>query len=118
MDLSHTIARLGGSEAFIVERRDAGQIINGRHVRAEPRGFSTSGAIQNSDADTIAMLPEGVGSDDAITIWTTTELRTAKEAVHEADKVSVRDDVWEVHAARNLQREGNFWRCVCIKVGQ
>jgi len=118
MDLSRTIARLGGNESFCVERRDAGQVINGRHVRAEPRTFKGQGAVQNSDADTIAMLPEGVRTDDVITIWTTTELRTAEDDKHEADKVTVRGVVWEVQQVKTWQREGNFFRAVCVKVGQ
>lgn len=118
MDLSRTIQRLGGTEPFTVERRNAGQVINGRHVRADARFFKGTGAIQNSDADTIAMLPEGTRADDAVTIWTTAQLRTAKDNAHEADKVTARGDVWEVHAVKTWHREGNFFRCVCVRSGQ
>ncbi len=118
MDLTRTIERLGGPESFSVERRDAGQVINGRHVRAESFTFLAAGAIQNSDADTIAMLPEGIRTDDVITIWTEQELRTAEDGVHEADQITVRGKVWEVHQVKTWQREGNFFRVVCVKVGQ
>lgn len=119
MDMSRTIARLGGPESFSVERRDAGEVVNGRHVRAAPRFFNvTDAAVQNSSAKTIAMLPEGVRADDSITIWSPTELRTAKDNAHEADKVTARGEQWEVHTVKNWQREGNFFRCVCVKVGQ
>jgi hypothetical protein len=64
------------------------------------------------------MLPEGVRTDDAITIWSEVELHTAKDGVREADKVTARDEVWEVHSVRNWKREGGFFKSVCIKVGQ
>jgi hypothetical protein len=118
MDLSRTIERLGGSESFCVERRAKGQLVNGRHVRAEATTFNAEGAIQNSDADTIAMLPEGVRKDASITIWTTTQLRTAEDDVAEADRVTARGVVWEVHQVKTWEREGNFFRAVCVKVGQ
>lgn len=118
MDMMRTIERLGGPECFIVERRDAGTIVNGRHVRAEAYTFKAEGAVQNSDADTIAMLPEGVRTNDIITIWTNAKLRTAEDDKHEADRITVRDVVWEVHQVKTWQREGNFFRAVCVKVGQ
>jgi hypothetical protein len=118
LDLRGTIARLNGTERFVIERRGKGQIVKGRHLEARAKQIQATGAVQQAEPKAMDMLPEGTRQDETLSVWTTTRVRTARADSHDADILQIRGDRYEVLNVADWSREGGYYQATVVKVGQ
>lgn len=117
--LVDTINRLGKQETFQVVRPGAGVRVKGRWERPAPQEFPAVGSVQQADAQTMMMLPEGVRNRETVIVHTDCELQNADvDAQREADQLTIRDRTFEVMLLSDWTREGGFTEAVCVRLGQ
>lgn len=102
----------------ILRRHPAGEWAdNGQFVPGDAAPTTIQAVIQAASEKDLRVLPEGERTDGYVTIWTTSELRTADE-----DAGTVADEIVgpEGEAFRivrvGYRPEGGFWRCIGRKI--
>jgi hypothetical protein len=114
--LANTVRRF--SHCFTVIRQEPGEYVQGRYKKTAARRFEARGSIQPAAPEEIALLPEGVRADGAVTIWTECELLIGSSRERLPDHVLFQGTEYEVRAEADWLHHGAFRRYVAGKAGQ
>ena len=117
--LPATIRRLGKHEKFTVIRPTGGVRIKGRYIRNEPQEFPANGSVQQADASTQLLLPEGHRGRETLIVHTVCELFgvDVKDQTN-ADNLILRGRRYEVMMVSDWSREGGFFEATVVRLGQ
>ncbi|MCG8433487.1 MAG: hypothetical protein MJA83_05605 [Gammaproteobacteria bacterium] len=117
--LRATIARLGRMEGFEVSRPGGGEDVKGEWKRNRPSVFEANGSIQQADAQTLMLLPEGLRNQETVVVHTDCELRSEDVgAQRQADRLKIRGRIFQVERLFDYSREGGFFEAICVRLGQ
>jgi hypothetical protein len=116
MDLSGVIESfLTG--IYTVTRTQPATFTDGRAVSGSTSTFTTRACIQPASGRQLKELPEGSRSDEAVAIYSESELLTVG-ATQEADTLVYRGEVWQVQNVKRWDELGNYWLGVATKVAR
>lgn len=115
-DLSDVIELLA-SGCYRVSRPGTTSILNGRRIGPTFTTFDITASAQPASGRSIERLPEGLRSNEAMDVFTETELRQARpEAGVEGDRIAIDGAVFEVQVVRRWDKLGNFFRATVTRV--
>ena len=115
-DMADVIALLA-SGTYTVTRPGPTGLASGRRVAGVTTSFSIVASVQPASGRQMDRLPEGLREREGMTLWTTTDLRTAQVASGiEADLVSIDGSTFEVVAIDRWASLGNYYRATVTRV--
>ena len=108
-----------GQEIGIIRRR-RGKYVNGRYSRVDDeQHLACLASVQRPRDEDREQLPENQRTEEAISIYTTMELKVGRVGEeHEPDQVCFNDAIYEVVSKRNWQHQGAYSRYIAVRVGQ
>lgn len=90
--------------------------VHGDPVAGASSSFSIRACVQPVSGRDLQRVPEGWRTQELITLFTPTELRT-KTGMNEPDVVTVNGVAYQVQQVERWAELGNYWRVLAMKVG-
>jgi hypothetical protein len=86
---------------YTVTRMAADSYVDGLKVDGSTSTFTIRAGVQPATSQEIQMLPEGARTEETLTVYTSTALKTGGEgAATERDRISIDGGVWDVKAVQ------------------
>ncbi len=102
-------------------REEAGAYVDGRYVPGATSAFNIQAVVQPSRPEDLAKIEEGRRTSAGISVWTTTELRTADAPLsggHQPDVLTFDSETWQAQTVSDWDTHGGYHKVICTKVGQ
>lgn len=118
IDLRGVIARLGGTSLTVV-RRPPGYWSGGIYMLTDPVSVMVGTCSVQPGVERGVRLPEGVRTEDTITVYSSLELKSADDPEgYMADRLVHRGRTFEVFELRNWTSggQGLFFKAFCARV--
>jgi hypothetical protein len=114
-----TLARLC-TNVYTVTRAGAGSYdTNGRFTAPSVSTFQINASIQPTAGRDLMRLPEGLRTQELISVWSLTPLQTASApASNQADIISYGGLNYQVQTVLDWSESGGFGKYIAQKVGQ
>lgn len=112
IDLSDAVAELASGSYTV--RRYTQAIVGGRAQRTETGTLTIVGSVQPATGRDVALLPQGYEVSEALTLFSSTELRTADGAAQLPDVVEVDGRRFTVQRVERWDALGGFFRAVLL----
>ena len=109
----------------LVRRRGSTAVVMGRVQEPTREQSCPTGTIHVSSGKDLKMLPEGMRTEEAITIYTIDKLYSGEAPDPEdpaltvyPDHILYEDEEYEVKNVAPWKKQGNFYVSIAVKVGQ
>lgn len=97
-------------------RRAASVVAHGFTTEAAPQRLPIKAVVQPATGKDLQVLPEGKDVEEAISVISTTELRTAEPGKHPADRIEWSGRVFEVAKVKDWNANANFYSVIATLV--
>lgn len=97
-------------------RRGASTVSHGFVTEAAPLRTPIRAVIYPASYRDIQLLEEGKRTEETLHVIATTELRTAREGQHPADRLEYLGRVYEVSAVKDWNANANFYSVLATRV--
>lgn len=114
MGLNDVSAALNGWLQPLTGSRTSGSYVNGRWVAGSPVALSFNGVVQNATAEDLKVLEEGLRTEEAIKIHTTTKLVPQIGDTTTGDIISYDSKSWLVHNVAD-RKIGRYYKAIATK---
>lgn len=97
-------------------RRGLSAVAHGFTTEAAPQRIGAKAVVYPASYRELQALPEGKRTEETIHVITLTELRTAAEGQHPADRLEYNGRVYEVASVKDWSANANFYSVLAVRV--
>lgn len=106
-------------------RRRSAPVTMGRVGETTEEVICPIASVQMSTGDDLLMLPEGMRTEEAITVYTIDKLypgnapdpNDPQQTIY-PDRICYSGETYEVKNVENWKAQGNYYKSIAVKVGQ
>lgn len=115
MDLSSVIASFATGTYVVTRRSPSAYGTDGRLDAPTTSTLNVTACVQPLTGRELQKLPEGMQTQELLSIWSPVELRTQGSG-QDPDLVTIEGEAWEVQKVERWSTLGAYWRAILAKV--
>lgn len=102
---------------YTLTRRSPPVVVAGRASAPAEEAIAIVAAVIPANGRDLLLLPEDMRTREAVTIFSTFEIRTAEDATGAPpDTIEHEGETYQIQTVQDWSRLGGFWRGVALKV--